>query len=72
MPTEIPDERAMYVESIKARVARADYVVDPSAVAEAMLRRPELFGSASRLAVRPVRRRAHSPRAGGQGPNRRG
>ena len=29
----------MHVQSIKARVARADYVVDPAAVAEALLRR---------------------------------
>ena len=35
MPTENPDQRAMHVQSIKARVARADYVVDPAAVAEA-------------------------------------
>src|SRR3954454_25218449 len=32
MPTENPDQRAMHVQSIKARVARADYVVDPAAV----------------------------------------
>ena len=42
MPTANPDQRAMHVQSIKARVARADYVVDPAAVAEAMLRRSDL------------------------------
>jgi hypothetical protein len=60
----------MHVESIKARVARADYVVDPAAVAEAMLRRPEL--TRDLLAGKQVRRRVHSPRAGAQAPRRRG
>jgi hypothetical protein len=70
MPQETPDPRAMHVESIKARVARADYVVDPAAVADAMIRRSDL---ARDLAVgKPVRRRAHSPRADGPGPRRRG
>src|SRR5213079_2992840 len=70
MPEETPDPRAMHVESIKARVARADYVVDPTAVAEAILRRTDL---ARDLAVaKPVRRRAHSPRGDGLGPRRRG
>ncbi len=68
MPTENPDQRAMHVQSIKARVARADYVVDPAAVAEAMLRRSDL--ARDLLAVRPVRRRAHSPRVDGHPPRR--
>ena len=70
MPTENPDQRAMHVQSIKARVARADYVVDPAAVAEAILRRSGLGRDLA--AGKPIRRRAHSPRAGGQGPRRRG
>jgi hypothetical protein len=70
MPTENPDQRAMHVQSIKARVARADYVVDPAAVAEAMLRRTDL--ARGLLGDRAVRRRAHSQRADGQGPRRRG
>lgn len=70
MPTENPDQRAMHVESIKARVARADYVVDPAAVAEAILRRPDLARGLT--AGRPIRPRAGSPRADGQGRRRRG
>jgi hypothetical protein len=68
MPTENPDQRAMHVQSIKARVARADYVVDPAAVAEAMLRRTDL--TRDLLGARPVRRRAHSRRADGRPPRR--
>jgi hypothetical protein len=70
MSEEIPEPRVMHVENIKARVARADYVVDPAAVAEAILRRSSLGRDIA--ASKPVRRRAHSPRAGGQGPRRRG
>jgi Anti-sigma-28 factor, FlgM len=70
MPQETPDPRVMHVESIKARVARADYVVDPAAVAEAMLRRSDLARDLA--AAKPVRRRAHSPRADAQGQRRRG
>ncbi len=68
MPTENPDQRAMHVQSIKARVARADYVIDPAAVAEAMLRRSDL--TRDLLAARLVRRRAHSRRADGHPPRR--
>jgi hypothetical protein len=60
----------MHVQSIKARLERADYVVDPAAVAEALLRRPE-FARELCLA-KPVRRRAHSPRAGAPDQRRRG
>jgi hypothetical protein len=70
MPEETPDLRVMHVESIKARVARADYVVDPAAVAEAMLRRSDLARDLS--AAKPVRRRVHSPRADARGQRRRG
>jgi hypothetical protein len=59
----------MHVQSIKARVARADYVVDPEAVAEALLRRVDFSRD---LPMRPLRRRAHTRRADGQGPSRRG
>jgi len=60
----------MHVQSIKARVARADYVVDPAAVAEAMLRRTDV--ARNLLSPSPIRRHAHSRRADGQGPPRRG
>jgi hypothetical protein len=70
MSTENPDQRAMHVQSIKARVARADYVVDPAAVAEAMLRRVDV--ARDLLTGRTVRPRAHSRRGDGQGPRRRG
>ena len=60
----------MHVQNIKARVARADYVVDPAAVAEAMLRRCD--PTRDPVLSRPVRRRAHSPRAGGRDLPRRG
>ena len=60
----------MHVQTIKARVARADYVVDPAAVAEAMLRRVDV--ARDLLIGRPVRRRAHTQRGDGQGPRRRG
>ena len=63
MPERTPDQRAMHVQSIKARVARADYVVDPAAVAEALLRRADV--ARGLCPDKPVRRRAHSPRAGG-------
>ncbi len=33
-----PELQAMHVERLKQRVARADYVIDPMAVAEALLR----------------------------------
>ena len=68
MPTENPDQRAMHLENIKARVARADYVVDPAAVAEAILRRADF---ARDLGAKSLRRRAHSPRADGQVRRRR-
>jgi hypothetical protein len=67
-----PESRTMHVESLKARVARDDYVVDPEAVAEAMLRRAELRESAHPAAPMRVRRRAGSPKADGRGPSRRG
>lgn len=54
----------MHVQSIKARIARADYVVDPAAVAEALLRHAELTRELG--PGKPVRRRAHSPRAAGR------
>lgn len=71
MPRETPEPNTMHVEALKARLARADYVVDPSAVAEAMLRR---YGLARDLEPKAptVRRRAHSPREGGPAPRRRG
>jgi hypothetical protein len=60
----------MHVQTIKARVARADYVVDPTAVAEAMLRRVDLARDV--LTGRVVRQRARSRRGDGQGPRPRG
>ena len=60
----------MHVQNIKARIARADYVVDPAAVAEALLRRPEF--ARDLCPGKPLRRRAHSPRAAGRDLPRRG
>ena len=70
MNQETPESRAMHVENLKARVARADYVVDPAAVADAILRRS---GLAKDLAAPQdsVRRGAHSPRANARQPRRR-
>jgi hypothetical protein len=70
MRHEQTDPKAMHVENLKARLARADYVVDPEAVAEAMLRRAGLGGlhTANQPAVRP---RARSPRAGARPQRRR-
>lgn len=44
------DERAMRIENLKHSIERADYVVDPRAVAEAMLRRV-VAARAARLAA---------------------
>jgi hypothetical protein len=60
----------MHLQSIKARVARADYVVDPTAVAEALLRRPEF--ARDLCPGKPLRQRARSPRAAGRDLPRRG
>ena len=46
-------ERQMKIDSIKARIERADYEVDLEAVAEALIRRMR----AARLAAPPVSRR---------------
>jgi hypothetical protein len=67
MPEDIPEPRVMHVENIKARVARADYVVDPTAVAEAILRRSGL--GRDLVAGKPVRRR---PQGDARGQRRRG
>jgi hypothetical protein len=73
MSPDSPESRAMHVESLKARVARDDYVVDPEAVAEAMLRRTiPRRASAHPASPTLFRRRAGSPKADGPGPNRRG
>jgi hypothetical protein len=60
----------MHVETIKARLARADYVVDPAAVAEALLRRSDF--ARDLCLTKPLRRRARSPRAGAPDQHRRG
>lgn len=60
----------MHVQSIKARVQRADYVVDPAAVAEAMLRRPDV--TRDLCPGKPLRSRARSPRAAAPDLRRRG
>jgi hypothetical protein len=63
----------MTVESLKARVARDDYVVDPHAVAEALLRRAiPRRDSAHPADSSLVRRRAGNPKADARGPSRRG
>jgi hypothetical protein len=54
-----PLSRKMKLESLKERIARADYAVDPDAVAEALIRRLDvvrLVASAPAL----TRRGAHS------------
>jgi hypothetical protein len=70
MPDTEPDQRAMHLQNIKARVERADYVVDPAAVAEALLRRTELARDICQ--GKALRERARSPRAGGRDLPRRG
>ena len=73
MSPDTPEPTTMHVESLKARVARDDYVVDPQAVAEALLRRTiPRRESAHPAAPTVVRRRAGSPKADGRGPSRRG
>jgi Anti-sigma-28 factor, FlgM len=73
MSPDTPEPRTMDVETLKARVARDDYVVDPHAVAEALLRRAiPRRESAHPAAPTLVRRRAGSPKADGLGQSRRG
>jgi hypothetical protein len=59
-----PLARKMKLDSLKERIARADYAVDPDAVAEALIRRVDV---ARALSPRPAlsRRgaRSHAPRA---------
>jgi hypothetical protein len=58
-------ERQMKIDSLKARIERSDYDVDPQAVAEALIRRMRLTGIPAPAAVnrRGARSRApHAPR----------
>ena len=40
IPMNDPSMRAMHINSLKERIERSAYTVDPDAVAEALLRRP--------------------------------
>jgi Anti-sigma-28 factor, FlgM len=61
-----PSTRAMRIITLKERIARSDYTVDPHAVAEAILRRATSQGTL--LPLTPVNRadarsrRANAPR----------
>jgi Anti-sigma-28 factor, FlgM len=62
-PSVPPDPalaRQMKLESLKERIARADYAVDPDAVAEAVIRRMR-FVRELEAAPRVIRRDARSP-----------
>ncbi|MDX6656481.1 MAG: hypothetical protein QOH62_1274 [Solirubrobacteraceae bacterium] len=73
MSPDTPEPRTMHVETLKARVARDDYVVDPHAVAEALLRRAiPRRESAHPAGLALVRRRVGNPKADARGPSRRG
>ena len=62
--TNDPSMRAMHISQLKQRIERSDYTVDATAVAEALLRRPD-----ARRTILPVSRAgARSPRANGSGP----
>jgi hypothetical protein len=56
-------ERQMKIDSLKARIERADYDVDPEAVAEALIRRMRLTGTPSPPAVSRRGARSRAPRA---------
>ena len=49
-----PSTRAMQITTLKERIARSDYTVDPHAVAEAILRRAGARGTT--LPLPPVSR----------------
>ena len=49
-----PSTRAMRITTLKERIARSDYTVDPHAVAEAILRRAAAQGTT--LSLPPVSR----------------
>ena len=54
-------ERKMKIDSLKARIERADYAVDPKAVAETLIRRVRLQPAPPEVSRRSARSRA--PRA---------
>jgi Anti-sigma-28 factor, FlgM len=53
----------MKIDSLKARIERADYEVDPEAVAEAFIRRMRLTGAPLPPAVSRRGARSRAPRA---------
>ena len=59
----------MHLQELKARVERADYPIDPYAVAEAMLRRADLMIPKSLQPAR-ITGRAGSPPATARRPRR--
>jgi Anti-sigma-28 factor, FlgM len=56
-------ERQMKIDSLKARIERADYDVDPEAVAEALIRRVGAQRLAAPSAVSRRGARSRAPRA---------
>jgi hypothetical protein len=56
-----PVDRKMKLDSLKDRIARADYAVDPDAVADALIRRVR----GMRAAAPPVSRRDARSRSNG-------
>jgi hypothetical protein len=56
-----PVDRKMKLDSLKDRIARADYAVDPDAVADALIRRVRSL----RAGTPPVSRRDARSRSGG-------
>ena len=53
----------MKIDSLKARIERADYDVDPEAVAEALIRRMRLTGMPAPAAVSRPGARSRAPHA---------
>jgi Anti-sigma-28 factor, FlgM len=53
-------DRQMKIDSLKARIERADYAVDPELVAEALIRRMRLAAAPPAVSRRGAR--SHAPR----------
>jgi anti-sigma-28 factor FlgM len=56
-------ERQMKIDSLKARIERSDYDVDPEAVAEALIRRMRLIAPQPAPPVNRRGARSRAPRA---------
>ena len=57
-----PLARKMKLDSLKERIARADYAVDPDAVAEALIRRVDFRALAAAPALTRRGARSRAPR----------